>query len=116
MKEIVIPRVPSSSERKVVKQFMDVIDSSFSNFDTELKFEKELKEAELIFPFDRCLISANNEEIKKKRTAGKAVETNMHCDLDDPLSSEIEDESAILMPLSFQIKKFLELPGAAGCF
>lgn len=88
MNRIIIPRVPAS-EKKAVKEFIDCIGSSFSNFTTEWNFESELSKAGLIEPLQPCAMFTD-----------EAVE-----DLND------EKETAILLPLSFQIKKFLELPG-----
>lgn len=88
MNRIVIPRV-SGSEKKTVKQFMDCISSSFSNLTTEWKFDKELSKTDLIAPIEQCAMFTDE-------------------DLDNDNNHQ---GTAILMPISFQIKKFLELPG-----
>lgn len=62
---------------------MDVMESLFSKFTTEWKFDKELRERDLMAPIVQCIMLDGNDD----------------------------DGTAILMPLRFQIKKFLELPG-----
>lgn len=83
--------------KNVVKEFMNVIGSSFSNFETEWKFDRALSEHNLIVPFDRCLMS---EDIP--------LHPNTPCVYED---TQNEEATSILMPISFQIRKFLELPG-----
>lgn len=99
MKKIVIPKLPAS-EKRAVKEFMNVIGSSFSNFETEWKFDKALSEHNLIVPFDRCTMS---EDIP--------LHPNKPCVFEDLENTQNEEAISILMPISFQIKKFLELPG-----
>lgn len=98
MNEVVIPKVVAS-ERKSVSDFMDVVSSSLRQFETEWKFYKELKNADLIRPVQQCAIF--NDQF---------AESN---NLEDPESETLSNEgkSSILMPLGFQITKFLELPG-----
>lgn len=99
MDKIVIPRVPVS-EKKIVKEFMTAIETSFSNMTSEGKFDKELKKADLIAPIERCAMFTNTTIHKKKPNESE-------------LNNEenVEEGTTILMPLIFQMKKFFELPG-----
>lgn len=94
MNRIIIPRVSDASEKRSIKEFMSVIGSSFSKLTTEWKFDKELNNAGLIALFDKCALFADLP--------------------DEPQDQENireQKECSILMPISFQIKKFLEIPG-----
>lgn len=73
------------AERRSVKDFINVVESSFKKVDTEHKFETQLGKAGLIEDFEKCLMYDDDNHEEK---------------------SEL-----ILMPISFQIKKFFELPG-----
>lgn len=77
------------SEKRTVKEFTKAIESSFTNFTTECKFDRELGRTDLIGTVDRCALFADSEDV----------------DVDDV------EGTSILMPISFQIKKFFELPG-----
>lgn len=76
-----LPRV-QPPEKCTAKDFIETIVSSLDTVATKYRFEKELKEADLIRDFEKCEL------------------------LDD----EEAENGLILMPISFQIKKFLELP------
>ncbi len=82
MNTIVYPRVPDS-EKHAVKDFINIVESSFNKIDTEHKLEKQLKKADLLTEFDQCVVFK-----------------------DEKAESEL-----IVMPISFQIKKFFEVPG-----
>lgn len=99
MNRIIMPRVPGL-EKKAVKEFMNVIGSSFSNLTTEWKFDKALRDAGLFVPFESCVISAD-----------VPAEPNILYDLEDLENIQNDKKTSILMPISFQIKKFFELPG-----
>lgn len=85
MNTIVVPRA-QDSEKCTVKDFINVVESSFKKVDTEHLFEKELKKADLITDFEKCAIFKDDNS-------------------DEEAGSEL-----ILMPIAFQIKKFFELP------
>lgn len=57
MKEVIVPRV-LPAEEKTVKEYITVLESSFSKVTTEWKFDKELKNADLMVPFEQCILSA----------------------------------------------------------
>lgn len=83
MNTVIFPRV-QGSEKRTIKDFIEVVESSFKKVNTEKKFEGELKHADLIRDFDKCAMNDENNE---------------------------EGSELILMPIEFQMKKFFELPG-----
>lgn len=91
-----MPRV-LGPEKQTVKDFINATSSCFAKLKTEKSFERKLEKAELIFPFDQCLITDD------------IVDPDM--DIENLEMFESKTETPILMPLSFQIRKFLELPG-----
>lgn len=67
-----------------MKDFVEAVASSLNSVKTEKKFEKELYKADLMCELERSALFRDDDT---------------------------EENGNILMPISFQIKKFLEIPG-----
>lgn len=93
-----MPRI-IASEKETVRELMNVMEFSFSKFTTEWKFDNEISRNDLIAPIERCAMFTGVEDVE-------SVE-----DIDDVHKIVNEEGETILMPLTFQFKKFLELPG-----
>lgn len=88
MKSIVTSRVPPE-ELSVVKDFIGSVETFLNKVKTEKLFEHELGEEELMSELE---ISA------------------LYRDSDNDGAKD-DDNGNVLMPMSFQIRKFLEMPG-----
>lgn len=101
MKTIIVPRV-RLEELNVVKRFIKTIETPFEDFNTECKLDSLLVKADLMEPIQRCYLKKDPIQDPLQRPSNDShIETS---------ELEVEEDSMTLMPISFTLKKFFELP------
>lgn len=101
LKKIIAPRV-GPDELTTVKRFIKSVEAPFKNFDTESKLDSVLIRADLMQPIVQCLL--------KKDPLDPLVKPSRDTILASNNEHENEESTMMLMPISFMLQKFFELP------
>lgn len=125
MKKIVTPWVPDV-RKSDLNDFISTAESAFNHINTEPKLERVLRKMCLIEDFAKCDATpdppdSNDIEIDDVDSSSDdedntAQEEDESSDTDDDINDDVPVDvhkpiTTILMPLAFNLKSFLELPG-----
>ncbi|KAG4079223.1 hypothetical protein HA402_012659 [Bradysia odoriphaga] len=92
-----------------VDNFNLACENSFADISSEYLLESALTNSNLIHPFEECEIITGDVQTNESSTFEEDAEED-YDDLTDASRSGIEYVTFPLLPMEFQIKKFLELP------